>query len=622
MLVTDNPILSIKSIQLAEMVNTHMDKSYHLNWDKYNWRDFEQICFEYVKECYSAKFYKRTLTRAQKDQGRDIIIKGRKIKFEAWGECKAHKRNIGLDTIGKNIVLALSHQINKAIFFSVTSITLNTKIEILNVAQLHGFEVLFLDGNELNKSILSCQKVSHKYFRKEYEKYIVKNSNPLWIDTYLSEYPFAEDAKNNSKRQYHLENGFHIFMHLFIKNVGTENVTELHIELDEVPSHDIIFYQKELELNSLITSHTDLLYTFQGLVFSPKKDIEIPCVRISYFMSNGIYIQENIEPGTIDASDIWKAPYVNSNSAQYLNEIYNVLEHVIPEKYVRILFVYGKSGMGKSRLMSEIENKAYECSYRVIHVDFREKNELYAMRDFIFLLLGLPASKHKIVLSSSDFQMTFKDKIDITYVSVLYSYLYEANVKMTYDELTDAIIELLIFSSEREALIVGIDNIQELSYNLQVLFWNTLERCKELSISVCFLFSLNTERFSNDNNVLVNYLNLCGDKRESYILPYECDLLELSDAVTLMQHLLHLFPGNRQLIIDILGTEGISPMDILLLSKTLSQTDGLFVKFGEYQYIKNTTLFSEKISIVSASTDAIIENRLANLKKINMGSIE
>lgn len=594
-----------------------MKEKYNLNWDKYNWRDFEQICFEYIKECYSAKFYKRTLTRAKKDQGRDIIIKGRKIKFEAWGECKAHKRNIGLDKIGKNIVLALSHQINKAIFFSVTSITINTKIEILNVAQSHGFEVLFLDGNELNKSILSCHKVSHKYFRKEYEKYIVKNSNPLWIDTYLSEYPFAEDAKNNSKQQYHLENGFQIFMHLFIKNVGNETATNLSIELDEVPDHDMIFYKKDLEPDTSISPHTDLLHTFQGLIFSPKKDIEIPCIRISYSMPNGSYIQEKIQPGTIDASDIWKAPYINSDSAQYIKRVYNVLEYTIPKNYVRILFVYGKSGMGKSRLMSEIENKAYEYSYRVIHVDFREKDEYYAMRDFIFSLFGLPPTKHKIVLSFSEFQVAFEDKIDITYMHILHSFLYETNIKVTYDELADAMIELLILSSKKDALLIGIDNIQELSYNLQVLFWNTLERCKELSIAVCFLFSQNTERFPNDSNALANYLNLCGDKRENYVFPYECNLLVQSDAITLMQNLLHLFPGNKQLIIDALGTEGISPMDILLLSKTLSQTDGLFNRIGENQYIKNIALFSEKLSIVSASTNAIIENRLANLDKIN-----
>lgn len=601
----------------AKLVNTHMEKEiYNLNWSQYSWRDFEEICFEYIKECYSAKFYKTILTQANKDQGRDIIIKGRKNKFEAWGECKDHKRNINLSVIGKNIVLALSHQINEAIFFSVSSITLNTKIEILNVARLHGFEVLFLDGNELNKSILSCAKVSRKYFREEYEKYIEKNSNPLWVDTYLSEYPFAEDAKNSSKKQYHLENGFRVFMHLFVKNSGNENVSELRIELDDNSSQDIIFYNENYCLNTLFNGHTDLMYTFRGLVFSQKKDIKIPCIKITYHMQNGEYIQEKIEPGTIDASDIWKAPYINSDSTEFMSNAIDLLGKVIPQKYARVIFIHGQSGMGKSRLMSEVENKAYEFAYKVIHIDFRESHETQAMCDLLYALLGLPTTKHKILLSLSDFRITFKRTImNDKYVSVLYGYLYEKHTKVSYHDLTDAVIELLSFSSERESLLIGIDNIQELSPDLQLLFWNVVDRCKNLSIPICFLFSQNTERFQNNDNVLVKYLNLNGDDRENYVLPYKCDYLKQIDAVVLMQQLLHLSPDNKQWIINLLKADEASPMDVLLLSKTLSQTNGLFNRIGEYQYIKNPALFSERISIISASTDAIIENRLCNLKK-------
>lgn len=212
-----------------------------LDWEKYDWREFEKICFEYIKTVYSAKFYKTKLTRAQKDAGRDIIIKGKNQKYEAWGECKSHKRNIDLSTIGKNVVLALSHKINKAIFFSVTSITLNTKIEILTVAKEHGFEVLFLDGSILDQTILSCKKVAYKYFRNEYETYIEKNESSIWLDTLLSEYPYAEDAKNNLKRQYHLQDGFRIYLHIFIKNMGNTNISNINICLKNINDSDLLF---------------------------------------------------------------------------------------------------------------------------------------------------------------------------------------------------------------------------------------------------------------------------------------------------------------------------------------------------------------------------------------------
>ena len=215
-----------------------------LSWSEYNWREFEIICYEYVQNKYSAQFYTTQLTSSVKDGGRDIIIKSRENNFEAWGECKNHKRNIDLSVIGKNIVLALSHQINEAIFFSVTPITPNTKIEILVVAQRYGFDVLFLDGESLNKEILKCESVAKKYFKKEYANYVLDNSSNLWIDTLISEFPYAEDAQNNAKTQYHLENSFKIFLHIFIKNVSLQKIEKLNIKLIDI-SEQIVFYENE-----------------------------------------------------------------------------------------------------------------------------------------------------------------------------------------------------------------------------------------------------------------------------------------------------------------------------------------------------------------------------------------
>ena len=164
-MVGENRLMKTKSVDNKENI-------IKLEWQKYDWREFEEICFEYIKEVYSAKFYTTKLTRAQKDKGRDIIVKGKNDDFEAWGECKNHKRNVDLSTIGKNVVLALSHQINKAIFFSVTNITLNTKTEILNIAQKQGFEVLFLDGKILDETIISCRKVAYKYFRETVSSFV------------------------------------------------------------------------------------------------------------------------------------------------------------------------------------------------------------------------------------------------------------------------------------------------------------------------------------------------------------------------------------------------------------------------------------------------------------------
>lgn len=586
---------------------------YKLNWNKYNWRKFEKICYEYIKNIYSAKFYKVKLTKARKDSGRDIIITNHEGTFEAWGECKDHKRNIDLSVIGKNVVLALSHQINKAIFFSVTSITPNTKIEILNVAQKNGFDVLFLDGNELNTEILNCEKVSKKYFRREYEEYIRKNNSNVWIDTLVSEFPFAEDAKNNVKKQYHLQNSFQIFLHLFIKNMKNEDISDINVKLINIPATDAIFYETEHKWERTLKAHSDLLCTFCGMVFSPKKNIEMPQVLIKYTLSTGESYEENIIVGTVDASDIWKAPYVNSDSRIFYTEAIKLLDEVVPEKYAKVLYLYGKSGMGKSRLMSEIENKAYEYSYRVIHIDFREKEEISAMQSFIIALLGIPLSKSKPFLEYSNFEKIYKDKLELNDIKLLYEFIYSSNNNLSLNSLTNSIINLLVNESAEDNILLSIDNIQEMSHDLQITFWNILEHCIKISIPVCFILTQNTERKIGNQNVLVQYLDSHGENRENFVLDYHCDILKENDAVTLMQELLHLQSESDEFIRKLLRKIELCPMDILLLAKSLEQIPGLLQTIGDHKYIANTNSFSLDKYEIPETFDTVIKLRISNL---------
>lgn len=586
-----------------------------LNWQKYDWRKFEKICFEYIKEVYSAQFFKTKLTRAQKDKGRDIVIKGRNVDFEAWGECKNHKRTVDLSTIGKNVVLALSHQINKAIFFSVTNITLNTKTEILNIAQKQGFEVLFLDGNILDETILSCRRVAYKYFREEYENFIAKNETNIWIDSFLSEYPFAEDAQNNIKIQYHLHNGFRVYLHIYIKNMRSDSILNVMIRLKNINNADMIFYDPVYDCNSKVSPFSDLMHTFCGLIFAPKRNIVLPNIEVVCTLENGTQIHKTIATGEIDASDVWKASYINTASKDLFRKATKILQEIIPQGYVRLFYLYGNSGTGKSRLMNEIENKAYENSYRVIHTDFREKPNIAALQDFLIALLGLPSSKNKINISLSEFKKVFKTRIDEKSIQLIYNFLYQEQRTIVYNQLTNAIITVMANTSEDTPTLVGLDNIQELSKDYQIMFWNILEHCRNISVPICFVLSHNIERNSNIKHVLVEYLIAIGNGKEDYISIYRCDALSMSDAVILMQQLLHLPSESEKYIEQVLQKNGTLPMDILLLAKDLSQDDKIFDKIGENNYIINPHLLIERAALLSVSTKFLIENRLDNMSK-------
>lgn len=82
--------------------------------------EFECLCYEYICNLYAEKKdYQINHTRYVHDGGRDIEVTfyDQLSQFKIWAECKQHKRHIGLDDIGKNVVLVISKNIHKVIFF-------------------------------------------------------------------------------------------------------------------------------------------------------------------------------------------------------------------------------------------------------------------------------------------------------------------------------------------------------------------------------------------------------------------------------------------------------------------------------------------------------------------------
>lgn len=228
----------------------------HSNLSNINPRKFEKMCFEYTKKIYKDENATIVLTKAQKDGGRDIEISIKNDKdfppIIHWGECKAHKRNIDLSTIGKNIVLVLSKKIKKIIFFSTSNIVLNTKKTILEVAQDYGFDVEFIDGeylaNEFKENkILIINKVDHSQ----------KNTLETKIIAY--EYSFDNNIDFNENVTLKLVGSSHFIINVMMKNCTNYDI-EAKIEFAKMNNTRILIkpQQKIIQLHK----HSDMVVSF------------------------------------------------------------------------------------------------------------------------------------------------------------------------------------------------------------------------------------------------------------------------------------------------------------------------------------------------------------------------
>jgi len=588
-------------------------KERQLNWNNYSWSEFEKICFEYIQTVYSSEFFKTTLTNKHKDGGRDIIIKAINDMFEAWGECKDHHRNIDLSVIGKNVVLAISRKINKVIFFSVSKITLNTKIEILTVAQIHGFEVLFLDETLLDNEILRCESISRKYFREAYEKNLAKTYDEIIIRAVLSEYEYAEDSLDYEKKQYHLENGFDVYLHIFVKNISNKDISDIRFSLSSFNKSDIVFYDScEIVFN--LKSHSDYLISLKGLVSTSSTNIDLPTINLLYTTDKINLLAYPL--GNLDASDVWLVPLIGEGIHRFLIDSVYHLHKIVNNGYARCLFIYGISGVGKSRLINEIGNKCNENGFRSFVFDFSTKNEYEVFREVIKKLLFIPK---QIGIS-----ITFKQFREILYPyncrptlqKELYKFLFLEIDYLPKQMLIETLFAFTTYSICKAPIYIAFDNIQEISEESQIILWEFTERVKVVKTNLLILFVENTERKKYTINILQEYLNreILTDNN-NYIYSFECSLLNPNEASFMLASLLSIAEENELIIKRIINKIGCRPLDIFLIAKTFKQEKDILIKKNEKYIFGNLSALNNLLDTLPNSLEKVIENRCKSVFK-------
>ena len=464
------------------------------------------------------------------------------------------------------------------------------------MSQIHNFDVLFLDGNKLNQEIISCKSVAKKYFKEEYKKYIESQKEDIYVETFLSEFSDAEETYINEKKQYHLHKGFEIYLHVLIKNMQNSTLDKGEIALFDISENDYVFYNSIINIDSQIEEYSEKLYTFSGLILSPRNNIPLPKLKCNFVSHYDIYKKEVLN-GSIDASDVWRSPYINSKSAEFMAMNYQQLQEVVPYGYARVIYIKGQSGTGKSRLITEIENKACELSYKIIHIDFRNQKDIDSIRTFFFRWLDLPDPDKLTQIDIKDFEeaisfSTSNKKI----VKTIFKFLYENDNKI-HPQLYK---NFNMMNNIIDPLLISFDNIQEMNTDAQTLLWYITSSIKEKNIPICLIFGLNTERYVNDNNYLVNYLDkIGGEKTEHFINQYTCDSLIDDDATSIMLQLLHLNEDSKNYIKILIQKIGTLPLNILFFSKKIAQQKNIFGQTNGERYIEKPdilmSLFEELI---------------------------
>lgn len=589
--------------------------------------EFECLCYEYICCLYSTnQNYQINHTRYVHDGGRDIEITfyDQLSHFKIWAECKQHKRNIGLDDIGKNVVLVISKHIQKVIFFSASEITESAKIEIANIGDKLNFNVSFLCGERLAKEIRSQPNLLKNFFKNIKITSALSCEEKITVTCSVSEFESNVIIPINKQEQVYLRNGelFNIYIHL--SNQTNKSIQEISLELLSIDNR--IKIENAQIKYEFLERQGDVIAHFKGRIIIRQSDkIDLPKVLICYSFDN-IHKKEIISLPSLNISKCKKYPFIGKSVTNFLvNKVDKALEWS-DRNYSQIFDIRGISGSGKSRLASEIQKKAIEHDLCSICLNGSDYIDYDIIRKLLCELLHLPFYKGQINFTKKDVSELVKIHGGSNTFSNIIAEFMQTGVWKKNDSIY--IVEALAFFLQNPynetGYCISIDNTQTLHPEVLKVLIRLTELLVRNQNRTILIFISNTERQIVSHKAFNSFLSYFDEKNRGHhseIISYICSAFEEEDAKLLLMHLLGFKNQNDILLKKLLQITGRLPFELTMTLEYLS--DKKIIKWNNAKewIINDYELFDKFILKGFPENHAILEDRMKAWKETHSKSI-
>ena len=521
-------------------------------------QEFEELCTEYLKLHYKNKNINIHGTRLKKDGGKDIVGTACDVPYEIWAECKRHNRALGLEKISKNVILVISKGINELIYFSTSDITRTAIKHVSIVAAKHNFSVTFIYGKRLYQELSILPR-----FQYDFEKPDKIIKNDLKISRFFSVFEDTEQYTEGSELILQRDNIFYI--DIYLTNLYNTTVSDVTCILPKMS--DIIFHLPEIHNHFNMLQGSNRVIQIRAEVLNSYTRKRIPPFILKYKCNNHTY-SKKIPGGSIDPTKLIYYPLIGENVQNFLsNKILPLVKDKIASQ-IYMLNITGKSGTGKTRLLSEIINLAKSYNFQTLYCDARKQTGFAILREYLCACLGLPYGTGNISCTLDDFSKIIEQYYGNHKVSdAVFSFVFHE--KIDADILYYLREALLFFSCNivgGTPLIWTIDNLQCLDKETLDIIYFLVEHLQKRFPEVIFSLGTNTEIVPIENQGFVNeFLTKINEYGDVVSLVYNCDEMQNNDAKTLYYHAIPNLQGFDYFTHLLLNKSGKRPFDIIML---------------------------------------------------------
>lgn len=333
-----------------------------------------------------------------------------------WAECKNYKTKIDLKTLAATLVMAEIENVNSIFFFCYSEINNNTKTKLNSYSVSNNKNIFFFDGIVLDQLILKYKdEILPCFFPDLHKEMLHKDISSIVTQSimlcYLERNPFFNgspefDIQNLTELQ-NLKLGEIISIHVVIINTNLNKSVNYSIELifsknvhdfevvdinPKAQIEDKIVYDN-IELPAGATRRKSFYFKLQ----SRKSYVELPRIickegnkKIREFKFSQIKTLKTKDTAFLGSNYITKREFI-------CNACFN-------SKKLSVIYLYGGSGTGKSRMLAECSTRFIAQGYHIVKLvnsSHSEQATYTMLKELIFSLYGFTDELIEYVIQNS-----------------------------------------------------------------------------------------------------------------------------------------------------------------------------------------------------------------------------
>lgn len=582
----------------------YLTKNYWKNFKK-DGKLFEKLSKTLIEYEFNAKDF--VIVGGPGDNGSDItkkveLLDG--VKTEIWAQCKFHNNSLSFNDISFTLLMAYIKNTNQILVFSYSKVTKDFLEHLDEYRSKTGKSVIVYSDTELEKLIFK-----HKNkLESEHKEYF--DSFPAYVEE--KEYCFTYNYQvyingKNINHNYPIIN-LNTLCELVITVTNKSSCNKL-VKIEPIKSRisNNFIFLNEKEIKSINIAAFDS-YTLKFYVKLRKftKRTSLPNFYLKCNDSQ-IKICSNIK-----LSCRWLADTVLIGNKYYkaINEITNGIK----SSHFNLSIIYGKSGVGKSRILRESAMQGIISNKKVISIDSEKRN--FSCESFMKLICSqitqLPLFKEKI-----DFLSDTQDDTIVFASNILYKH----NVDFEHDWIRCS--DFLTTALTEDSYVLILDNVQHFDKTSLQIIERTLTYLAQTASTTTVILGINTDFIYKDSyfDKLFFKMKCAATNNAELYSVIELNGFEENDAELYVRECLSYRPENQSFSViqydrtikEIVTHCDKNPFYLQQFLLYLEQED--IIKFSEHTlyYIYDLNKFSDSFKYIPLEINELIVLREQSL---------